>query len=281
MKKKIYAVCALVLVAAMFFSFAACDAGTTDTEETTVTAMSEMPVGKEAMVNYYNSVINAIKVKKPAVKKFQSTENVSNVICGTEDGERNTLLEKSVPTLKKFIFDGTKKAFEESRNAETKYGDDLTALFPVSGESWSSRLTAADVESAEIEANDDNSQRTLTLVIKEPSVDLVKKAFNLGSEEDRAAAVKEFREKLKGYLSFTDIESLTYTECKIICVINTKDNTVASVEYIRTEKITTTITGEGTLAEIGTLPCSFEYTYGDKYEMDWTDPSTTTTTEAD
>lgn len=216
MKKKIYAVCALVLVAAMFFSFAACDAGTTDTEETTVTAMSEMPVGKEAMVNYYNSVINAVKVKKPAVKKFQSTENVSNVICGTEDGERNTLLEKSVPTLKKFIFDGTKKAFEESRNAETKYGDDLTALFPVSGESWSSRLTAADVESAEIEANDDNSQRTLTLVIKEPSVDLVKKAFNLGSEEDRAAAVKEFREKLKGYLSFTDIESLTYTECKII-----------------------------------------------------------------
>ena len=170
---------------------------------------------------------------------------------------------------------------EESRNAETKYGDDLTALFPVSGESWSSRLTAADVESAEIEANDDNSQRTLTLVIKEPSVDLVKKAFNLGSEEDRAAAVKEFRDKLKGYLSFTDIESLTYTECKIICVINTKDNTVASVEYIRTEKITTTITGEGTLAEIGTLPCSFEYTYGDKYEMDWTDPSTTTTAEAD
>ena len=80
MKKKIYAVCALVLVAAMFFSFAACDAGTTDTEETTVTAMSEMPVGKEAMVNYYNSVINAVKVKKPAVKKFQSTENVSNVI---------------------------------------------------------------------------------------------------------------------------------------------------------------------------------------------------------
>ena len=152
MKKKIYAVCALVLVAAMFFSFAACDAGTTDTEETTVAAMSEMPVGKEAMVNYYNSVINAVKVKKPAVKKFQSTENVSNVICGTEDGERNTLLEKSVPTLKKFIFDGTKKAFEESRNAETKYGDDLTALFPVSGESWSSRLTAADVESAEIEA---------------------------------------------------------------------------------------------------------------------------------
>ena len=50
---------------------------------------------------------------------------------------------------------------------------------------------------------------------------------------------------------------------------------------IRTEKITTTITGEGTLAEIGTLPCSFEYTYGDKYEMDWTDPSTTTTAEAD
>ena len=40
MKKKIYAVCALVLIAAMFFSFAACDAGTTDTEQTTVAAMS-------------------------------------------------------------------------------------------------------------------------------------------------------------------------------------------------------------------------------------------------
>ena len=82
-------------------------------------------------------------------------------------------------------------------------------------------------------------------------------------------------------LNTTDIESLTYTECRIICVINTEDNTVASVEYIRTEKITTTITGDGTLAGIGTLPCSFEYTYGEKYEMNWTDPSTTTTAEAD
>ena len=281
MKKKIYAVCALVLIAAMFFSFESCDAGTTDTEQTTVAAMSEMPVGKEAMVNYYNSVINAVKVKKPAVKKFQSTENVSNIICGTEDGERNTLLEKAVPTLKKFVFAGTKKAFEESRNAETKYGEDLTALFPVSGESWSSTLTAADVESAEIEASEDNSSRTLTLVIKEPSVDVVKISFILGSEADRVAAVMEFRDKLKGYISFTDIESLTYTECRIICVINTEDNTVASVEYIRTEKITTTITGDGTLAGIGTLPCSFEYTYGEKYEMNWTDPSTTTTAEAD
>ena len=33
MKKKIYAVCALVLVAAMFFSFAACDAGTVGRKE--------------------------------------------------------------------------------------------------------------------------------------------------------------------------------------------------------------------------------------------------------
>ena len=78
--------------------------------------MSEMPVGKEAMVNYYNSVINAVKVKKPAVKKFQSTENVSNVICGTEDGERNTLLQRCIPHSK-FIFDGTKRKPEEK--AET------------------------------------------------------------------------------------------------------------------------------------------------------------------
>ena len=53
MKKKIYAVCALVLIAAMFFSFAACDAGTTDTEQTTVAAMSEMPVGKEVTRHCY------------------------------------------------------------------------------------------------------------------------------------------------------------------------------------------------------------------------------------
>ena len=58
MKKKIYAVCALVLVAAMFFSFAACDAGTTDTEETTVTAMSEMPVGTQKLGNFSQSCSN-------------------------------------------------------------------------------------------------------------------------------------------------------------------------------------------------------------------------------
>lgn len=293
MKKRIYAACALLLVFAMIFSFAACDAGAAEeTEATTVQAKTEMPTDKAAIVNYYNSLINAVKVKKPAVKKSQSNENISGVVCGTEDGERNTLLEKSVPTLKKFILSGTKSAFEDSRNAETKYGEDLTQIFPVAGQSWSSMLSVDDVATAECTANEDNSERTLTITLKSNQpvgsdetgvIDeaIVKKAFNLGSVDDRNAAVKEFRDKLSGYISFTDIESLTYTECTIVCVIDTKDDVVKSVEYTRNEKITTTITGEGTLKEIGTIPCSFIYTYGEKYEMDWVDPSVTTTNEAD
>lgn len=278
MKKKIYAICALLLAFAMLFSFAACDAGTTDEdEETTVTAKTEAPESKEAMVEYFNRLINSVKAAKPGMKKSQSQENVSDFICGVEDGERNSTFEKAVPTLKKYILKGVKDTFEESRNAETEYGSDINGIFPIAGQDWSSKLTAAEVSEATLEANDDNSQRTLTIIINEPSADTVAKAFNPLSAENREKAVEEFRTKLKGYISFTDIESMTYTECKIICVINTEDDTIASVEYVTSEKITTTITGEGTLAELGTLPCSFVYTYGEKYELDWVDPSATTT----
>lgn len=278
MKKKIYAICALLLAFAMLFSFAACDAGTPEEEEeTTVKAATEAPEGKDAMVEYFNRLINSVKGKKPAVKKSQSTENVSDFVCGVEDGERNSTFEKAIPTLKKYILKGVKGAFEESRNAETEYGADIKDIFPIAGQDWSSKLTAAEVSDAVLEANEDNSQRTLTITIVEPSADTVAKAFNPLSEKNRKDAVEEFRTKLNGYISFTDIESMTYTECKIICVINTEDDTIASVEYITSEKITTTITGEGTLAELGTLPCSFVYTYGEKYELNWVDPSVTTT----
>lgn len=278
MKKKIYAVCALLLAFAMLFSFAACDAGTTgEEEETTVKALTAAPKNKDEIVDYFNRLINGVKAQKPGIKKYQSDENVSDFICGVEDGERNSTFEKAVPTLKKYILKGVKGAFEESRNAETKYGDDITGIFPLAGQDWSSKLTAAEITEATLEATEDNGQRTLTIIIREPSADTVSKAFNPLSEENRNAAVEEFRTKLKGYISFTDIESMTYTECKIVCVINTADDKISSVEYFTSEKIATTITGEGTLAELGTLPCSFVYTYGEKYELDWVDPSATTT----
>ena len=273
MKKKIYSVCALLIALAMIFSFAACDSFTTE-EETTeppIISKTPMPESDEAALNYFNGLINAVKAGKPGTLKEQTGKNVSDVICGEEDGERNELLENAFPTLKGYIL-------QSAENVETKYGEDLTDKFPIAGENWSSKLTMADIKSAVCVENEKNYE--LTIILKDEAnptqAGLHGKVFDIPTDADRQAIVKEFQDKAKDYITISGIDSLEYTECQIFCVIERETDKLLSVEYSRNVKIGTTLTGVGTLESMGTLPCSFKYSYAEKYSFDWTDPATTT-----
>lgn len=273
MKKKIYSVCALLIALAMIFSFAACDSFGTEEETTTeppIVSKTPMPTTTEGVVNYFNSLINTVKAAKPGTKMEQTNKNVSDVICGEEDGERNELLESAVPTLKKYIL--------KKEGSETQYGEDLLDKFPIKGQTWSSKLTAADVKSAECVENEDNYEITIIFNDEEnpTQAGIHGKAFNIPTDADRQAILDEFREKMKDYISISGIDSITYTECQIFCVVERETDKLISVEYSKNVRIGTTLTGVGTLEEMGTVPCSFTYNYAEKYSFDWTDPEATT-----
>ncbi len=273
MKKKIYSVCVLLIALAMVFSFAACDSFSPD-EETTeppIISKTPMPESNEAALNYFNGLINAVKAAKPGTFYEQTNKDVYDVICGEEDGERNELIEMAFSVLKKYIL-------QSAESVETKYGEDLTEKFPIAGQTWSSKLTAADIKSATCVENGDNYELTIILndEINPTQAGVHGKAFNIPTDADRQAILKEFQDKMKDYVTISGIDSLSYTECQIFCVIERETDKLISVEYSRNVKVGTTLTGVGTLEKVGTVPCAFTYTYAEKYSFDWTDPATTT-----
>ncbi len=278
MKKKIYSLCALLIAFAMIFSFAACDslAPEEETTEPPIISKTPMPTSDEAALNYFNGLINAVKAGKPGTMKEQTNKNVSDVICGEENGERNELLENAFPTLKKYIL-------QSAESVETKYGDDLTEKFPIAGADWSSKLTMADIKSAVCVENEDNYELTIILndEVNPTQAGVHGKAFDIPTDADRQAILKEFQDKTKDYLSISGIDSLSYTECQIFCVIERETDKLISVEYSRNVKIGTTLTCVGTLEEMGTVPCSFKYSYAERYSFDWTDPNAPTTEAAE
>ncbi|MBQ2774824.1 MAG: hypothetical protein IJF40_02905 [Clostridia bacterium] len=278
MKKKIYSVCALLIALAMVFSFAACDSlkAEEETTEPPIISKTPMPTNDEAALNYFNGLINAVKAAKPGTLYEQTNKDVSDAVCGEEDGERNELIENAFPFLKKYIL-------QSAESVETKYGEDLTEKFPIAGQTWSSKLTAADIKSAACVENEDNYELTIILndEINPTQAGVHGKAFNIPTDADRQAILKEFQDKMKDYITISGIESLTYTECQIFCVIERETDKLISVEYSRNVKVGTTITGVGTLENMGPAPCSFTYKYAEKYSFDWTDPNAPTTEAAE
>ncbi len=138
------------------------ESDTAASEDTSDTAKSEETKGSQTssndvskwstaqVVEYYNKAANKVKTDKPALTKTFS-QTVGKISVGIEavDKLASELSSQLVPKP------------ETTKHAK---GSDLTNVFPVSGKSYGSKLTASDVSSAKIK--DNGSTYTITIVIK-------------------------------------------------------------------------------------------------------------------
>lgn len=102
---------------------------------------------KAETVEYFNKAVNGVKSGAKAVNQ----KEVTNYLAGA------TTISSGISSIYKMLggdewLDGMLK--DNSQGAATYEGADITAKFPVEGQTWSSKLTEADVSSAKCtEAN--------------------------------------------------------------------------------------------------------------------------------
>ena len=136
-------------------SEAASETEATEAESESTTEAPKAPQSKEEIVAYFNEASNKIKTDAKSV-----TRNYSKISLNGSTklpGWANTAA-KLVGGADKFIDDQLAK---NSKGSETFTGADIKATYPVEGESYASKLTAADVKSAT--CTEKNGKYTITV----------------------------------------------------------------------------------------------------------------------
>lgn len=287
MKKKLFALTAVVLAFSMLFAFAGCsksdDEVTTttvinvktplpneitssvDEEGNTITMTDYTPEqaaqNKVTIFEYFNLHINEVKGEKAAVKMSQD-KNIGKATDDNGDSVKmsdNEYVNAAIGTLKKYML--------KEDGAEIEYGESLVEFLPVKGETWVSKLTLDDVET--ITCVDQGYTRTITLTLKSPSLPAtLEKAYDMGNVDDVMAEFK----KAAGYMTVAD-PVLTYKDCQIILTSNIETDEVTAIAYVKRIDVASSLTGTGSLADMGTVPVTFRYENTVRYELDRTDPA--------
>lgn len=290
MNKKILAVISVVLVFSFLFGFAGCSSTTEEESTTTTTINVKTPLptditssvdeesnvitdttyspealaaNTQTIFQYFNLHINEVKNGKAAVEMSQSKSIGKSV-----DAEGNEIAMSDNEYLNAAITSLDSYMLHED-GASAAYGDDLAAFIPVKGQSYVSSLTLDDVESAT--CVDNELIRTITVTLKSPSLPAtLEKAYEMGNVEDVLA---EF-DKAEKYMTVAE-PTLTYNDCQIIITSHVETDEVLSIEYVKNIDVETEVTGQGSLADMGTVPVKFRYRNAVKYSIDRNDPEAT------
>lgn len=288
MNKKILAAISVILVFSLLFAFTGCTS--TEEEETTTTTIfvkTPLPtdittsLDEESMVvtdttytpemlkantatifDYFNLHVNEIKGVKATVKMSQNKS-----IGKAKDAEGNDIpmsdnayINAAITSLDSYML--------HNDGAEIAYGEDMVAFMPVKGASYVSALTLEDIESAT--CVDNGNQRTITLTLKSPTLpETIEKAYDMGNVDEVMA---EFQEAEK-YLT-VEKPTLEYKDCQIIIIANVETDEIHTIKYVKNIDVKTNVTGQGSLAGVGTVPVTLRYSNTVEYTIDRTAPAT-------
>lgn len=114
---------------------------TTVADETTTEAANAMPEGKEEIVKYYNTVINNAKKNSKSIHSNYMVHAVAGEITG---------IPSALDSIGQSLIKDNMGEDENKKNVTWSSAADKNAYFPVEGETYASKLTAADVKSASI-----------------------------------------------------------------------------------------------------------------------------------
>lgn len=195
----------------------------------------------QQIVSYFNTAANQVKTGKPALTA-KATMRVRENITGTSEAEN------------------TSKTYQKGAN--------LNDVFPVAGQSWSSKLAAGGVKSASCSQKDGKYYITIHMKDEKnpkPVTSSHGKAFtcfDTGELTDMAAQSgdAEMQAMLKN-MSFTT----NYSGCKIACVVDAKTGKVLSAKYY------TDVTVKISVSKLTVIPVSvtMNVTTTQDFAMKW------------
>ncbi|MBQ2842094.1 MAG: hypothetical protein IJE72_03565 [Clostridia bacterium] len=155
------------------------DTSDVSAEETTEAA-NAMPQTKEEIVAYFNTAINSAKKDSKSIHSNYMVHSVAGEIENVPGW-----LEAVIPGSATEFVAGFMGADDSKANVTWTSAADKNAFFPVEGETWASKLTAADVKDAKITEKDGKWLIRITTVADAKSSNIkhgqghAPKAFNV------------------------------------------------------------------------------------------------------
>lgn len=279
--KRIFTIAtAILLVSALLMTFASCGSSDADEEvvevystEEAVYTESAVPVGKtsEEVLSYFNSLVNSVKLDKPAVS-YGIEKNVPNDSLkvtkqGAEDAEEIDASLKAINDAAKGIKDLILEDIKGT-SGNINFGDDNSESLFVKGESWASKLTAEDIDYATLQEIGDKYFITIAFndLTSEEAQDVLTKAFDLRDKEEILAS-EEFA-KSKEYLVLNDYD-VVYSGCKITATVDRLTNEITNINYYKAANVTAYMTGAGTLESYGDVSVMFTLEDKANYDITW------------
>lgn len=251
MNKKIIRALALVLIAVMTFSLCSCGSY----EEEVVKRASAIPQTKAEIFDYFCKAMKMVEEKNPAISyKFSQKARSAE--------SENSSIKAAFPTILKLMTGDIKDS--------TEYGEDCSVLFP------QNKLELKNIKSANIVDIDDVTSRSYTIELtiweeSNPTQDdsIFGKIYTLTPKDE---ILKELK-KASDYITVDDYDA-QYQVGKIIAVISKETDRLSELKLEREIRVETEVTGQNTLAEMGTVPLAFTYSSTANYSVNWDDPNT-------
>ncbi|MGN0635820.1 MAG: hypothetical protein ACI4I5_06320 [Acutalibacteraceae bacterium] len=242
-------IAAVLMVVVTIFTLASCSLFDEPAEEETTTerpavALEARPETTAQVVAYFNKVVNNIKASRPGVSSSRSY-NVKNVDTG-DTAEAKALIQFA----KSFS-----EALEKVKDSK-EYGEDLNDFLPLKGTDTVSRLTEADVVSAELTDVEDDQYVYDIHIVLQNSADRngsVANAFDFNIEKS------EVLDTFTDYKDSVEVGdyNVSYDECEISARVNKETNQVLSLNYVMNASVTASVSFCGSLADLGETDVSF------------------------
>ena len=271
---------AIMLVVSMLVCLTSCgssdeasDEAEVFTTEEAVYTESATPVANtsEAVLNYFNDIVNDLKDSKPAMyyryEKAVPDDSIKVTKAGAEEAEEVDESLAPINKAAKGVKDLILSDIGES-SGDIEMGSDNSSYLFVTGESWTSKLTISDIDYATIKEVGDNYFITIVFddIEKNGDTSALQKAFDL-RDKDEVLASEEFA-KTAEYLKFNDYD-VAYSGCTITATVNRLTDEITNLNYYKAANVTAHMTGAGTFADYGDV--SVIFTLEDKayFEINW------------
>jgi hypothetical protein len=258
--KNLVRISALIISLIMIFSLCSCNTNQSDDDQEEIKYAEAIPQNKEEILDRLNEVIAAAKSAKPAIS-YSLDQGAKGADC------ENKYVKASFKTVADKI---TAQKFSQS----TKYGESTKDVFPLMGSDNPGALALNDIRSAII--TDNKKDTTYTILIKiypetnpTQTSGVYGKLFKVDSHTD---ILKNF-ESVSNLMTANSYDA-EYGTGTVKAIIDKATGHITKLELHRDVAITTQITGQGTLASVGTVQLKFNYNSTANYSLNWDNPDT-------
>lgn len=235
-----------------------------------------LQANRAEVLDYYTRVANAVKTQKPQTEYKEdfwvSDSTIKFVDANGTEADENSAIAKSARLYKDFIMDGLKDALP---HGTTKAAEDLNDIVYLKGSDLVSAITLADIDAiyssvtATTEKNSAEQDvvteltRTVEIHLKNDEA-AIRRAYTLRDPADVLSKLNRPEN------SFTVTEAnATPFDCVITATFNAATDELISLSYDKNMKVTARLTGEGSLAPLGTQTVNFDCGGNMYYHFGW------------